>query len=295
MLFPFLTIPFHSSAQKANYYLEITDTGYTIGEFTARGYHKQPWKSFGAETPDVDAILDYFQLRPGKENVLLYVHAMWGNFPPFQKNSIKSLNAQMDGIDKVIAVIWHAKSIQYKKNWRNAIDLGIRISPVIDSIVSGTDNHFFVLCHSMGSRVLEGIVRAFPDDKPRFKTVLLAGADLNAEAFGEGLSKLPVMSDRIVVYINEKDRLLQASKMIHRRSRLGLDAKAYMTQWENIPNLEVVNITHSHSGQLPSLSNHMYFKNHRAVVRDMNCVIGDHPDERAQAIKNRVNNYIELK
>lgn len=295
MLVPFFLQPFSIAAQKANYYIEISDSGFTAGEFSTGDFHKKPWRTFQTGEVDTDALLDYFQLKKGNENVLLFFHAMWGNLQPFHKNSMQCFNAQLTGIDKIIAVIWHAKSPTYRKNWQRAIGLGARISPVINSIVGCTANQYTVLCHSMGNRVLEGVVSTFPDTSRRFKTVMLAGADLNAEVFQEGLTTLPDMSDRIVIYMHEKDHLLQASKIVHHRKRLGLDAKAYVGGWRHISNLEVVDVTHARSGHLPSMTNHMYFKNHKEVVLDMNCVLNEDFEARKGGFKSFKDNYIQLK
>lgn len=292
LLIILLAIQFDGYGWQSNFYIEIADSAVNIGEYVGKTFDEKEIGKFYLETFNTTEILTALNLETEDENVLFYFHSMWGGVKPYHKNSLKILNSELNRIDKIISVIWHAKSLRYKTNWKNSTNPGRVISPMIDSIILNTKNKNFVLCHSMGNRVFEGVVSGFSGNIRRFETVILAGADLDVDVFEDGFSMLPNYSDKVVIYVNDKDRLLKTSRFLHKRERLGLSAGQQNEELSKIGNLEMVDVTHSSSGKLISLSQHIYFKNNDAVVQDINHLVSGELASRELTYRTR--NYFDL-
>ena len=276
-----------------NFYIEVTKTNLEIGKYTEKKFKKRPIKSYGINGIDVKYIKEILIGSDKKERVLFYFHSMWGSIQPYHKNSLKKLNESLE-VDKIITIEWHAKGIKYKESWEETIQQGAQISELFEQLINNKQNEYFVLCHSMGHRIFEGVIKEISEKEDLIKSVFFAAADLDVEVFDTNLKKLPTIANQIIIYINEKDRLLKLSNKIHKRERLGLQANKYKGNYKLVPNLEIVNVTNSAERKRLSPSNHIYFKTNHAVLRDIAFIIDKNLEKRRMYYKRISSNYLAL-
>ena len=276
----------------SNFYIEIGKTNIEVGEYLNKKIKKKNIVKFKKDELKLNEISKIL-LADSSENILFYFHSMWGGVKIYHSNSLKKMN-RISGIDKIVSIIWHTDKLAYKGSWEESIKQGQAISQIINSLTSHKKNNYFVLCHSMGHRIFEGVIKDLNQFNSRFRAIIFAAADLDINVFLQNLSYLPSISDKIVIYVNEKDRLLKLSKMIHKRDRLGLNAPKYISQFAEIENLEIVDITQSKKGNRFLSTNHIYFKKNKAVLRDIEFVINGKNKDRKLYFKKEAKNYNEL-
>lgn len=266
----FILFIFSQIGQSANehFYLEIKKKTVEIGTFSEKKMKREALASFPRKEIDVEKVSQIIGSR-NEENVLFYFHAMWGGMKRTHKKSLKHLN-KLEGFDKIISIIWHTDGPTYKASWRKSIHQGENIGQVIQVLTNDQKSNYSVLCHSMGHRIFQGHVQWIDDPSPRFQTILFAAADLDVHVFSNGLHQLSEMSQKIIIMVHEKDRILKISKMLHRRDRLGLHATRHLDKLGKIENLEILNVTKLKKAGSISISNHLYFKKHQAVFVEMN-------------------------
>ena len=292
MLMPFLPCQ-NGWGAKSNYYLEITKSGIEIGQYSKRNFKKERLKSYSKDQVDIGEISKFFTSKE-QGHVLFYFHSMWGGVKPYHKNSLRKLN-EIQGIDKTISIVWHADAMGYEGSWLGAIQQGRFISPIVSQLCLDSTGTYFVLCHSMGHRFFEGVMEALKDSAIRFQAVFFAAADLDVDVFSKNLAVLPVVSGKTVLYINRKDRLLKLSRRVHKRERLGLNAADHLSELQRAGNVEVVDITDSKRSLFTLKSSHIYFKNRKSVLRDMEYVITKNEVLRLEHFKKKQGIYIALK
>ena len=80
-----------------------------------------------------------------------------------------------------------------------------------------------LIAHSMGGRVLTSALEnlPMPEGVPKFKQVVLAAPDIDADSFRQLAAELSSTSERVTLYASSKDRALAASKVVHREPRAG--------------------------------------------------------------------------
>lgn len=245
-------------SQKANYFIELNDSTITIGEYNEK---LNRIAHYEAALVDLDfSKVNQYLLSDSTENILFYFHAMWGGQKMFNKSSIKKFQ-QIDSLDKVIAFIWHTDHVFYKPSWEKSIEQGIRIQNLFIRLISEHNNNH-VLCHSMGNRIFEGIMSRAFEKHIKFETVFLVASDLDVDIFSKNLKTLPNISDKVFIYCNKKDLALRASRMIHKRDRLGLQAMEYLDEYHPLPNVQVIDVS-TLKGCSPS--RHVYYKKHPNV------------------------------
>jgi len=281
-------------AATSNFYIEIRKKGIEVGKYSVDRFKKTPLKNYSSNDIKISQIKELLKTENGNEKVLFYFHSMWGSVQPYHKNSLRQLDHSLN-VDKVITIEWHADKLGYKGSWKKAIQQGTEISPLIEQLVSNKNNQYFILCHSMGHRIFEGVIKNFSNQTELISSVFLAAADLDIDVFENNLKSLPTLSHQIIVYTNEKDRLLKIAAKIHKKERLGLTISNYKNSFTAIPNIEIINVTNSNSRKRTSLSNHIYFKTDKAVLRDIALVIEGSPEKRKTYYKVRHGNYAELK
>ena len=80
-----------------------------------------------------------------------------------------------------------------------------------------------LIAHSMGGRVLTSALEtlAMQRNLPKFKQVVLAAPDIDADSFRQLAAALGPAAERITLYASSKDKALAASKVVHREPRAG--------------------------------------------------------------------------
>ncbi len=254
------------------------------GEIIQLGNYKGAWSLKTDKTNlnfsdyKQETIADYLNIKNG-EKVLIYFHSLLGGVNVYHKNTVKKLK-EIEGMDKVISVVWHTKELNYVNSWNQAIQTSKLYKPIVGNILENNNIDKYILCHSMGHRIFEGIVKDYSEGSVSIEKIIFTGSDLDLDVFEKSLATLPSLSKNIFLYVHRKDRLLQKSKRSHKRERLGLDGLRDDFGLASIDNLERIDVTNSSGSKFIRLTNHIYFKRDKEVLSDINLVLNSSPDAR---------------
>jgi hypothetical protein len=201
------------------------DSVIVLGRFTNNGKKREAQftcKISSITKEDIDR-----WLGEKRDGALLLFHCMWGQQAGFhQKKYLRSTEQILarqppGGIHTEISFIWHAGGVLYRKNWDNAAAKGGSLGQVLQWINEHYQGNIHALCHSMGNRFFEGIVRAMPSPKNAFKTITLFSADLSCSSSDADFINCANATPSLYVYVHHKDRFLLLSAWLHGIKRLG--------------------------------------------------------------------------
>jgi esterase/lipase superfamily enzyme len=127
-----------------------------------------------------------------------------------------------------------------------------------------------VLAHSMGSRpttrALASLLSARPELQTRFKEIILAAPDIDADVFKDDLlPPLLEMQQRVTMYASSGDRALGASRAVHGAPRAG-DAGRNIVILSGLETLDASSIDTDFLG-------HSYYGSTRALLTDINLLV----------------------
>jgi esterase/lipase superfamily enzyme len=130
---------------------------------------------------------------------------------------------------------------------------------------SGAQN-LYLVGHSMGSRGLTRAIASLmlerPDLKGRFREIILAAPDVDADVFRNELAPaLARAGKRVTLYASSKDLALQASKEVHGYPRAGDTADGIVL----VPGVDTIDASHVDD----SILAHSYFVESIPVIRDI--------------------------
>jgi esterase/lipase superfamily enzyme len=130
---------------------------------------------------------------------------------------------------------------------------------------SGADN-LYLVGHSMGNRgltrALAAIVLERPDLRGRFREIILAAPDVDAEVFRNDLAPaLMKAGKRVTLYASSKDMALKASKEVHGYARAGDAADGILV----MPGIDTIDASNVDDSMLA----HSYFVESIPVIRDI--------------------------
>ncbi|AXK73641.1 alpha/beta fold hydrolase [Lysobacter sp. TY2-98] len=134
---------------------------------------------------------------------------------------------------------------------------------------SGADN-LVVVGHSMGSRGLTRAIAALMQERPdlrgRFREVILAAPDIDADVFRSDIAPaLAKAGRRVTLYASSKDLALRASKEVHGYPRAG-DTEGGVVI---VPGIDTIDA----SAVDDSILAHSYFVESIPVIRDIAMMI----------------------
>lgn len=150
-----------------------------------------------------------------------------------------------------------------------------------------TAKNLYVIGHSMGTRgvtqAIKDLVRKRPDLRHRFRGIILAAPDIDAEVFRRDLApSLKLASKQVTLYASSGDMALQASKKVHGKPRAG-DAGDTIVL---VPGIETIDV----SGVDSSILAHSYFVESLPVIYDIRQYIRDNmPAARRQPLQSMKN------
>lgn len=134
-----------------------------------------------------------------------------------------------------------------------------------------------LIAHSMGNRVLTGVLRRLAYDHragtvPKFNEVILTAPDVDAETFKLAIApRINPVADRITVYTSANDVALKASEWVHSTgSRLGQGGKK-LTIFSGFPKIDVVDASSVDTSLFAV--NHSYFGDSPTVLSDISNVL----------------------
>lgn len=137
---------------------------------------------------------------------------------------------------------------------------------LVDVADNSQADNLYLIGHSMGSRgltrALAQLVLERPDMKGRFREIILAAPDIDAEVFRDDLAPaLAQAGRRVTLYASAKDLALRASKEVHGYPRAG-DAEHGVMVVRGIDTIDA-------SAVDDSILAHSYFVESVSVIRDI--------------------------
>lgn len=160
----------------------------------------------------------------------------------------------------------------------------------INDFVSKTDaRNIFFIAHSMGSRALTkaliSVVRRNPEFRNRFKEVILAAPDIDADTFKTQIAPALIASSKgITLYESSTDTALNLSEKVNGNYPRAGDAKSGLVLVKGIETIDATNIDTSfnnHPLEWLSSIGHTYYAS-RSVMEDIFYLIEENkrPDQR---------------
>ncbi len=150
---------------------------------------------------------------------------------------------------------------------------------VKDFVSRSNAQNIYLIAHSMGSRGLTRAVAELvsedPSLKKRFREILLAAPDIDADIFRRDIApKIIDATHNVTLYASTADRALQASKRFHGQARAG-DAGENLIVMKGIDTIDATSVSSSFLG-------HAYFAEARSILSDIFSIIhyGHRPSQR---------------
>jgi esterase/lipase superfamily enzyme len=143
----------------------------------------------------------------------------------------------------------------------------------LDDFAHRTDaQNIYLIAHSMGNRALSrafaGLLAQNPAIRQKFRAVILAAPDIDAEVFKRDIAPQIVGTNPVVtLYGSSADMALKASKEFHKYPRLG-DTGAGLVV---LPGMETIDATAVDT----SFLGHSYVSENRSVLSDIFYLIRD--------------------
>lgn len=133
-------------------------------------------------------------------------------------------------------------------------------------------DNIYLVAHSMGTRVLSNAVALVmnerPDLKKRFKEIILAAPDIDAEVFINDLApKLIDAARNTTLYASSDDRALKTSREVHGGYARAGDAGENLIVLDNIDTIDATGID-------ASLLRHSYFAEAVSILKDIKELVG---------------------
>lgn len=137
---------------------------------------------------------------------------------------------------------------------------------LVDFAEKSRAENLYLIAHSMGNRgltrALQALVVERPDLRGRFREIILAAPDIDAEVFRRDLAPaLRQAGKRVTLYASSNDLALKASKQVHGYARAGDSGDGLMV----LPGIETIDAT----GVDESTLAHSYFVESKPVIRDI--------------------------
>lgn len=137
---------------------------------------------------------------------------------------------------------------------------------LVDFAEKSDAKNLYLIAHSMGNR---GLTRALqvlmlerPDLRGRFREIILAAPDVDAEVFRRDLAPaLRLAGQRVTLYASSNDLALKASKEVHGYPRAG-ESGAGLVLMRGLDTIDA-------SGVDESILAHSYFVESKPVIRDI--------------------------
>ncbi len=246
------------------------------------------------ETLSVDTFIqllvkDITRLPDSKNNVLCYIHGMWGgnryNFNHAMGLMTSSyLDHKDSDIGRILSVKWPGNSLEYKDNKARVYKIADELSEVLVHVIRSVqladlftpkfNMDFDLMAHSLGNELFKEVLINM--DKKEFQyrlfdQIILAAPDLDVHLLnpGEDLSRLKDAATRSHIYFSRKDMTLTVSKNLNKKDRLGVIGPVEDSNIaDNIYFVDVSNVKdESNIGE--RISGHSYYRSSQIATSDM--------------------------
>lgn len=229
-LLSFSCSSFGRQPEKRHLYVEWRhwDSTVVLGEMEGRKFKQKILFTLAIRELE-PAVVSMWLGESDNREALLYFHAMWGQQANFQRKCMRSIEEILEnqpdtGIQTVISFIWHAGGVAYPLNWHQAADKGEPLGKLAIWIRECYEGKVNVLCHSMGNRFFEGVLRKTSiqsGEDTLFNMVILFSPDLDVALDDPDFLRLCRSAKEVAVFIHRCDRLLMLSEWTLGRERLG--------------------------------------------------------------------------
>lgn len=206
--------------------------------------------------------------RSGGRNAFLFVHGYNVSFADAARRTAQmSYDLAFDG-----AAVFYSWPSQASLPGYTIDEANIEWSTphmkafLVDFAEKSDAENLYLIAHSMGNRgltrALQTLVAERPDLRGRFREIILAAPDIDADVFRRDLAPaLRQAGQRVTLYASSNDLALQASKKVHGYARAGDSGDGLIV----VPGIETVDA----SGVDQSALAHSYFVESRPVIRDI--------------------------
>ncbi|MDF2157725.1 alpha/beta hydrolase [Algoriphagus sp. CAU 1675] len=229
-----------------------------------------------------------------QEDILVFVHGFKSDLETALQTlaelNKKYVEPEHSTIKHIVLFTWPAKKklLKYRSDAYDAMQSGFALARSMASLREFFKKKFVqerkpmcnqkihLMCHSMGNRVLENMVKGVNDIgievSSIFGEILLVGADIDYYAMEKPnpLYKLIDFGERVHIYYNNKDQALGISELTKNAfNRLGRwGAKNSVNLADDIYQCDVTYIEDD-DGLLHDTVHHWYYTNSPSVVEDI--------------------------
>lgn len=232
------------------------------------------------------------------EDILVFVHGFKSDLETAMQTMAELhrcyVEPENSPIKHLVLFTWPAKKklLKYRSDAYDAMQSGFALARSMASLREFFKKKFVeekkpmcnqkihLLCHSMGNRVLENMIKGIGDIgmeiSTTFSEIILAGADIDYYALEKNnpLYKLIDFGERVHVYYHNKDQALGISELTKNAfNRLGRwGAKNSVGLADDIYQCDVTEIDDD-KGLLHEVVHHWYYTNSKTVVEDIITVL----------------------
>lgn len=138
------------------------------------------------------------KITPGSDlKGLFFLHAMWGSNNWFVRSQVLDFSLSYTerteaGVEAVFYILWDTKAVTYSGNVENARRSSLllqRLFELLYAVHEESNNHFDLLCHSMGNKVFFELMQNGSYKEPLFDHLLFAAADVNSDLLQDNITR----------------------------------------------------------------------------------------------------------
>jgi len=149
---------------------------------------------------------------------------------------------------------------QYVADMRTLLTVQSSINVLLKAASQVQSLRLQILAHSRGTEAVCIALKKLPDDGRLIDDVVLFASDLEVDTFRRNCeAELALKSELATIYVNRLDQVLEASKALARRQKVGLDVRQYASGIDTI----------SVYGAFRTSLGHSYYYNSPDVLRDL--------------------------
>lgn len=203
----------------------------------------------------------------GKKSAFLFVHGYNVTFEDAARRTAQiSYDLGFDGAPIFYSWPSEGSTPKYTVDESNAEWTETNLKGFLQDFLTRSDaENIFLISHSMGgrplTRALISLFRENPAQRKRFRELILAAPDIDAEVFKRDIvPALHEASQSTTLYASSKDFAMVASKKVHGYPRAGESGAGLVV----IKGIETIDATEVDTG----LAGHSYYAESRSVLSD---------------------------
>ncbi len=210
--------------------------------------------------------------QSGRNAALIFIHGYNVNFEDAARRTAQ-LSYDLGFVGAPVFYSWpsHGEFLKYPADEDNVVWAQTHIEKFLNDFCSETNaQEIYLIGHSMGTRSLTrayiSLLEKNPTLKNRFKEIILAAPDIDADVFINVIAPAMIATkNTITLYASSNDLALKASKAVHKNLRAG-DSGDNILILNGIDTIESSNISTDFLG-------HSYFSSERAMIEDIFLII----------------------